>query len=194
MQLVMEPTEAAQWHTLVSEAEAAAHTTLDETSESYLVFTLMRFTERPEMAASLVGLDFLESARQAGGQAREQLRDVGDKCLLFSGLFPQLARKRLVKVSYFVDVGRAAYGQLQSRTHQQVAELYGRLQADFVAMMDVLQAMREMGGDERLQLDAMGAMELCQDTSSRRAHTTLTRHTRSESPIIVRGMQIDIKH
>lgn len=194
MQLVMEPTQAAQWHTLVSEAEVAAHTSLGETSESYLVFTLMRFTEKPDMAASIVGLDFLESVQRAGGQAREQLRDVGDKCLLFSGLFPQLAHKRLVKVSYFVDVGRAAYGQLQTQAHQQVADLYGHLQSDFVAMMDVLQAMRELGGDERLQLDALGAMELCQDTDSEGAHETLRRHTQSDSPIIVRGLQVDIKH
>lgn len=194
MQLVMEPTQAAQWHTLVNEAEQAAHTELDETSESYLVFTLMRFTEKPEMAASIVGLDFLESLHRAGSQAREQLRDVGDKCLLFSGLFPQLARRRLVKVSYFVDVGRAAYGQLQVQAHQQVSDLYGHLQSDFVAMMDVLQAMRELGGDARMQLDALGAAELCQDTDSARAYESLRRHTRTESPIIVRGLEVNIKH
>ena len=41
--LVLHATDTAQWQALVHEAEAAAECSLSVETESYLVFTLMRF-------------------------------------------------------------------------------------------------------------------------------------------------------
>lgn len=142
-ELVLHPTSTAQWHSLVSEAEAAAHCQLDETLESYLVFTLMRFCQRPDLAASVMALEFLEGLQKTGLAQHDSLRDVGDKCLLVSGLFPQTARRRQVSVAYFVDLGRSAYQQLHEKAHA----IYGQLALDFVPMMDVLQALRGLDPD-----------------------------------------------
>ena len=46
-QLILEPTVQAQWQSLVHEAQSACDRHLDETLESYLVFLLMRFADRP---------------------------------------------------------------------------------------------------------------------------------------------------
>ena len=85
--LVLQPTDTAQWHALVAEAQQACRHTLTETLESYLVFMLMRFTGRPDLVARAMALEFLD-AQGEGCQQPDMLRDVGDKCLLFSGFFP----------------------------------------------------------------------------------------------------------
>jgi hypothetical protein len=164
--LVLQPTDVAQWHALVNEAQVACQCNLDEPLESYLVFLLMRFVERPDLAGRVMALEFLQ-AQQETERITMQLRDVGDQCLLFSGLFPQVAERRLVKVSYFVDIGRAAYDQLASRLDRHSDRLYGRLAEAFVPIMDVLQAMRGLSGEAVLQ--PLAAAELWADTGSQSA-------------------------
>ena len=181
--IVVEPTQTAQWHALVNEAESAANLTLDETSESYLVFLLMRFTDKPEMAGSLLGQEFLEGLERSGRAGLEGLRDVGDKCLLYSGLFPRRAQRRLVKVSYFVDLGRSAYHHLHSHSGHGLSDLYGQLVASFVPMMDVLQRIRELDGNGPA-MDALSAMELWQDTNSAQARRCVEEGVDTHTPII----------
>lgn len=168
--LVLQPTEVAQWHALVNEAQAVCHQSLGEAIESYLVFMLMRFCGQPEMAQKIMAMEFLE-AQGKDSQQPCRLRDVGDQCLLFSGLFPQLAEKRLVRVSYFVAIGRTAYDQLGSLVDRQSERLYHHLAETFVGVMDVLQAMRGLSGEPALT--PLLAAELLSDTGSQVARQTL---------------------
>jgi hypothetical protein len=182
-ELVVHSSATEEWLSLVHEAEAAAAYHLDEEMESYLVFLLMRFTERPELASSVLAVEYLQSMLSTGHIAQDQLRDVGDKCLLYSGLFPQRAERRRIKISYFVDLGRSAYQQLSARMEHGAAIMYYRLADTFVSLMDVLQAMRSLGNpDDRL--DPLQAFELWQDTGSRHALNTLHKSTRS-TPLVL---------
>ena len=72
----------------------------------------------------------------------ELLRDVGDKSLLFCGLFPGIAAKRHVSLKYFSEMGQAAYltvGELHPST---TANLYFQLSEQFIRLQHILQAMR----------------------------------------------------
>ena len=69
----------------------------------YLVFLLMRFADKPHCTARIMAEDFLGSQLLHGEQRADSLREVGDHCLLFSGLFPELAERRLV---LFADASR----------------------------------------------------------------------------------------
>lgn len=180
--LVVKASTMEEWLTLVSEAKVAAACRLDEDMESYLVFLLMRFTEKPEIAASVMALDYLRSMQLSGHLAQDQLRDVGDKCLLYSGLFPERAARRRVKVSYFVDLGRSAYQHLSGRLGHNTATLYQRLAYTFVVLMDVLQTMRELG--QQRTPDALNAYELWRDTGSVRARKKLQAIT-AATPLII---------
>ena len=164
--LILEPTSQAQWQTLVHEAQTACDRSLDETLESYLVFLLMRFADKPECTARIMAEDYLHSQQLQGAHREERLREVGDHCLLFSGLFPRLAERRLVRISYFVNIGRSSYRQLTDVVDQQRAMLYGHLSEAFIVLMDILHAMRELGGESLLT--PLQAMELWQETGSRR--------------------------
>ena len=167
-QLILEPTAQAQWQTLVHEAQQACNRHLDETLESYLVFLLMRFAERPQCTARVMAEDYLRSQALQGEQRVEQLREVGDHCLIFSGLFPQLAERRLVRISYFVGIGQSSYRQLSDVMDRGRATVYRSLSEAFIVLMDILHAMRETGGQSILT--PLQAMDLWQDTGSRRCY------------------------
>ncbi len=136
----------AQWQNLVSDAAINCDYNLDEEIESYLVFALIRFTQRPDLSDSVIALEYMQSVAESGHQQLNQLRDVGDKCLLFSGLYPQMYRKKMVDIGYYVNMGRASYGQLGQMLHKGFADLYQKLAEYFVAMTDILHAMRELNG------------------------------------------------
>lgn len=175
MKLVLQPTSTAQWQALVSEAEQACATRLDEELQSYLVFLLMRFTSRPELAARILALDFLHGMTTRGRLQEEQLRDVGDQCLLYSGFYPEQAQRRLVNHAYFIDLGRSAYGTLAERVRHATAEVYAQLAEAFVHLRDILQAMREL--DSEAALDPLHNAGLWQETGSRRALDQYRRQT-----------------
>jgi len=166
--LILEPTPQAQWQALVHEAQNACDRQLDESLESYLVFLLMRFADRPECTARIMAEDYLKSQALQGEQRAGQLREVGDHCLLFSGLFPQLAERRLVPVSYFVNIGRASYQQLSAGLDRGWSTVYKHLYEAFVVLVDILHAMRGLGGET--VLTPLQAMDLWQDTGSRRCY------------------------
>jgi len=169
--LILEPTPQAQWLTLVHEAQAACDRHLDESLESYLVFLLMRFTDRPYCTARIMAEDYLKSQSLSGEQRAGRLREVGDHCLLFSGLFPQLAERRLVPVSYFVAIGQGSYQQLSAVLDRGWSTVYSHLSEAFVVLMDILHAMRGLDGET--VLTPIQAMDLWQDTGSRRCYEQL---------------------
>jgi len=177
--LLLEPTATAQWKKLLQDAEHHCHCQLNEDIESYLVFTLMRFTQNPDIASKALAPDYLNSANLPCHAKQQQLRDVGDQCLLLSGLFPQQAERRLVKVGYYVDLGRTAYHHLAELLRRAFAQLYQQLSTHFVQMMDVLQNICCEPALLPLQ-----ALEQWQDTGSQNAQRILHHYT-SATPIII---------
>ena len=141
--LILHPTDTSQWHALVNEAQALTHLVLNENTESYLVFLLMRFSQSTQLMESVIALDFLESMRVPGSRQVELLRDVGDKSLLFCGLFPGMADKRHVRLEYFSGMGQAAYLTVSELQDSESAHLFFQLSEQFMTMQQILQAMRK---------------------------------------------------
>lgn len=140
--LAHQPSILALWHELVNDAENAAQQPLDQELESYLVFLLMRHSDRPEIAKQVMALDYLNSMHALGQQREQQLRQVADSCLIYAGLYPQQAQRRKVQSDYFIKLGRTAYLHLAELTRDSIAELYQHLSQAFVQVMDVLSAIR----------------------------------------------------
>lgn len=140
--LILHPTDMSQWHALVNEAQAATSLVLNENTESYLVFLLMRFSQTTQLMESVMALDFLESMRLPCRRQVELLREVGDKSLLFCGLFPGMAVRRHVRLEYFSELGQAAYLTVSELEARESADLYLELSAQFVTLQNILQAMR----------------------------------------------------
>jgi hypothetical protein len=166
-----QPGNVAQWQALVHDAAQHSGIQLDEELESYLVFTLMRYLRRPDMAQRIMALDFLDAMQQDEPGRSGSLRDVGDQCLLYSGLFPRRAERRRVRAGYYVELGRSAYQNLADSL-QNMAHLFARLAEDFVTAMDALQSIRVMA-DQSNGLTALQSYELWEATDSRIARQAL---------------------
>lgn len=176
--LVLEPTVTAQWHALVKDARKSTSIQLPEELECYLVFLLMRFSEHPELLNSILAIDFLESHAKWGEERKLALRDVGDKCLLYAGLFPGKARKRRVKISYYVELGQSAYNALSIFQSNASALLFKNLGQQFVELMDTLYYIRALNNhSSEFSLDLIEAHELWTDTASSHAYKILKANT-----------------
>lgn len=140
--LILHPTDMSQWYALVNEAQAATSLVLNENTESYLVFLLMRFSQTTQLIESILALDFLDSMQVQGSQQLRLLREVGDKSLLFCGLFPGMAIKRNVKLDYFTEMGQAAYLTVSELEDRESCDLFLQLSTQFIKMQHILQAMR----------------------------------------------------
>ena len=141
-ELILHPTDLSQWYTIVNEAQASTNLVLDEGVESYLVFLLMRFSQNPHLMESIVALDFLESMRSSSKKQVALMREVGDKSLLFCGLFPGMASKRHVKLDYFSCMGQAAYLTVSELEEPSSSDLYIRLSTQFTTLQHILESMR----------------------------------------------------
>lgn len=140
--LIIHPTETSLWHALVNEAQANTSVVLPENTESYLVFLLMRFTQGTALTESVLALDLLEAMNALHHRQARLLRDVGDRSLLLCGLFPGMAEKRGVNLTYFSDVGQAAYQTLAEIEAPNMGALYLQLSAQFASLQLILQALR----------------------------------------------------
>ena len=169
MKLLTNSTPIALWYEIIHEAETACTISLKEEVEAYLVFLLMRYIDKPEIVKHIMASEFLTGIHLDYHQRELALQGVGDKCLIFSGLFPSLAEKRHTKISYFVHLGQAAYLGISRDTN----DLYESLATYFVPLMDVLQSIRRQ---ESLPLQAY---ELWNETGSQMAFNSLRRQTQS---------------
>lgn len=152
--LILHPTDISQWHALVNEAQAATSLMLNENTESYLVFLLMRYIKTRKLFESVLALDFLTAKHVIRTKQVGLLREVGDKSLLFCGLFPGIANKRHVSLEYFSDLGQSAYLSVSELEDERIANLYYELSSQFLNLQQILQAMR--GRDLKLT-------EICND-------------------------------
>lgn len=181
--LILHPTPIAQWQALIFEAEEALHIKLSEELESYLVFLLMRFAKNPEVVQSILATEFLRGLEQIKRERNTTLREVGDKCLLFAGLFPGRARHVRVPISYFIKLGQTAYGSLseskpmikknlaseyQNESIISNIAIYDKLRFHFVGLMDILHTIHETHSDTAF-LDLLQAEELWHETHSQHA-------------------------
>jgi hypothetical protein len=138
MTLLTHSTSVGLWHEIIHEAESECAIFLKEEVEAYLVFLLARYVNKPNVLQHIIANDFLHALQTKRRQQLVALQTVGDECLLFSGLFPHIAEKRLVKISYFVHIGQAAYKHISQKN----TDLYGMLALQFVSLMDILQSIR----------------------------------------------------
>ena len=144
-ELVLQPTTTAHWHSLLMEAQGQCAHALSEPLESYLVFLLMRYTENVEIAQSVLAIEYLESHQlRSGSMQKHSLQQVGDKCLLFSGLFPERAERKLVSCEYFIAMGQGAYLSLADLQLENLGELFQGLSAHFLTLTQVLRATRKI--------------------------------------------------
>jgi len=170
------PSEMSAWYALVEKARQSSTIQLNDELQSYLVFLLMRFMKEPAILSDALALEYLANIHKNYSQNLKSLREVGDKCLLLTGLFPERAKQRRVEISYYVKLGQSAYSTISEYDKTQLSRLYGTIGQKFVGLMDVLHAMRTLEGNH-LGLDLLQAEDLFSTHQSPQALKILQQNT-----------------
>ena len=168
MPLMTRETSIALWQDVIVYAEGRCAVKLTPELEHYLIVLLSRYMDRPDIAQQVFATAFLDALHKQRQQRLITLQNVGDQCLLMAGLFPQVANKKRVNITYFVDLGRSAYANISNASH----DLYWSLAYQFVAMMDVLQSIKKES--DLLPLDAYHQWD---ELGSKRAWQVLQQYT-----------------
>lgn len=163
MDIDIESSSTASWQKLIHDAQSKSFYTLDEDLESYLIFMLMRFTQNTEIANTILALDYLESQSLTGQHKQEQLRNVGDKCLLFAGFYPEQAHRKLVSLQYFVALGRGAYSQIAQNgvknNFEGLSKLFSDLAHNFIVLLNILHNVKLLDHNKQWMLDEITKFE-----------------------------------
>ena len=133
---------AELYQALVRDGARRGGCPLDEASESYLVFVLLRHQRDGMLLARTQALEWLHAQECVGRARADALRDVGDRCLLIAGLYPALAERRRVSLDYFVDLGRGAYRDVAAASRDAYGDLFAQLAAGYRELVRVLHAIR----------------------------------------------------
>ena len=168
MRMLMYDNPVALWRQTVQEAEGHCAVTLKKELETYLITLLDQYTHKPELVKQIFAVTFLEAQANHDELA---LQKTGDQCLLFTGLFPHAVEKRLVTMSYFVQLGQLSYLSLAEHIHD---DFFTALANEFVTLMDVLQSIRM--DHELLPLEAY---EQWHELGSKRALKILQSYTQN---------------
>jgi hypothetical protein len=142
--LILHPTDTSQWYSLIIEAEAQINVNLNIDTESYLVFLLMRSSKSTLWLDSSVGMDFMHAMQHSGQIQKTMLIDVGDKSLLVSGFFPELAQKKRLDPNYFIQIGQIAYASVGSLPDEPQHQLYQDLSQQFLTLKTILHQARQL--------------------------------------------------
>ena len=99
----------AQWYHALCDLQHETDTVLPLEIEYYLTHVLINSTTQISLIDSLVGEDFLENLHQCTG--KNQWPELGNKCLIITGVFPQWANHRCRSKNYVAQMGKLAYQQ-----------------------------------------------------------------------------------
>lgn len=138
---IRQGTAVELWQALLAEGEARAGCALGEQVQGYLVFALLRHLRDQRLLGRVLALEWLDAHERGGAWRLDGLRDVGDRCLLIAGLFPNQAERRRVGADYFIDLGRSAYGSAAGAASAGYSPLFERLVEAYRAMVRVLLAL-----------------------------------------------------
>jgi len=172
MKLLVSATPVSLWQEVIHEAEATCDITLQDELEAYLTLLLVRYTTKSDISQNLMAPKFLQGIECNKKERELALQSVGDNCLIFSGFFPGIAEKRLVKISYFTNMGRTAYATISEKQ----SDIYSSLSEHFISLMDVLQSVR-IYSHQYPDLLPIQAYDLWNETGSQRALKVLKQYT-----------------
>jgi hypothetical protein len=152
-ELIIPTNSQSAWFDLVKNAHAESGYNYSSELENYLVLTLEYFYTNASFTDGSIAIKLLESLQSQSKPPVQQLRQVGDECLLLSGLFPWRAQKHNVSLSYYIGAGKQAYQTLSEQADKPPfnSGLFTELSQHFVGLMDILHLIRRQKAGNSLQ-------------------------------------------
>mgnify|MGYP005995642045 FL=1 len=88
----------------------------------------------------------MKALHQSGSQQSHELRNIGDQCLLLTGLFPERIEQKNLSLESIITVGQQSYLHIALEHHlpRFNNELFNDLEEHFVGLADILYMMRHI--------------------------------------------------
>lgn len=113
---------------------------------------------------------FLKSSHLSPAQRVETLKRLGDTSLYISGFFAPSLQRKVVDVSYYVDMGMSAYGTLAEMVREDTfAAVYSEMERKFTEFVDAFSFI-SLQTMSRQPADLMTLFSLYLETGSEWAH------------------------
>jgi hypothetical protein len=143
MNVILPSNRLAEWYEMLQISKQHTGIMLDEHVESYVILTLDGYLQDQLITDYTLAIEFIEAINLKKTQSRSMLRDIGDRCLILSGLFERRSERLNVSSDYFCEIGQQAYLNLASFHKLHIdPELFWKMAKYFVSISKLLQSIR----------------------------------------------------
>ena len=150
--LTLHPNE--YFHSLVSDSADAMDVQVSEESKSYLVHLLSNFISSEKLfpkdkngniMEETLAMRFGKASQETTKSARgEQFRQLGDFSLYIAGYFAESLERKLVDISYYIDMGGASYSEVANlHSKKKEKSLFQELSEKFPSLVSILWKVNE---------------------------------------------------
>lgn len=129
----------AQWYHVLSDLQEETRVILPNEIEHYLMLMFMNTTHDISILDSFLSQDFLTTFAQPYNC--ENWQDIGDKCLILSGLFPDWTRRRVRSEHFVSKLGKLCYSQASLQHFGASQKLFEYLCENYDVIVEFLQKM-----------------------------------------------------
>lgn len=99
----------AQWYNVLCDLQEETSTQLPSEIEHYLLLTLINTTQDISILDSFLSQDLLNAVGDP--YKPERWQDLGDKCLILGGFFPEWTNRRVRSEAFIANLGKLGYSQ-----------------------------------------------------------------------------------
>ena len=93
-----------EWYSMIEKAKIISGYNFSDSVQHYLVLTLRQFTTNQDLASKVLAIDFLTHSEMSTANDQRSIRDLGDHCLVLSGLFPERIVKKNISLNYHFNI------------------------------------------------------------------------------------------
>jgi len=172
--------ETKGWRALLLQAQTACGVHLSTPVEEHLVGLLLAG------AGAQTALPPISALLNSGSGWQEKPAERGDRCLLYSGFYPEQLLDTGYELAFFVRTGREAYREHAQR-HR--CSRHEALAVEFVSALDVLLTLKVLHAG-RPGIDALSAFRLWHDERSVYARHVLSAMSQGSVVSGVSGSQL----
>lgn len=139
----------SEFYDIISEKERNVNIELSDYSKLYLMNLLKGLIEKNDFFyKDIIGNDalaeaFMKALSEELLKKVQKIKAVGDLCLIYSGLFPDILNRKLVDIDYFIQLGKVSFLTLHRiyvtmNSLSDLKNLYYSIFLDFLKLVTVM--------------------------------------------------------
>lgn len=120
-------------------AEEKSSINLEHEVEAFVVHTIARYMEQPNIPTDSIGIKLMTAVSESGEIRKQHLQQIAEECLLIDGF--ELNSRRWPSKSYYSDMGKLAL-EHRAWTNRPPELFYERVAHDFTKISRLLHSVK----------------------------------------------------